>query len=76
MLPAFQGIGIGSLLLEAALTAFPEAIFVKIEVEPANARAVAFYEHHGFRKAGKTGDCGGSGDGIDAIVMELHTRRS
>ena len=55
---------------EQAIAAFPEATLMRLEVEPGNQGAIAFYEARGFRPAGRAGDCGGSGDGIAALMME------
>ena len=73
--PDAQGEGIGSALLDACLTAFPDAAVVRLEVEPANTVAVAYYERRGFTIPGRTDDCGSSGDDIPAIVMTLHRPR-
>ena len=72
VLPEAQRQGIGRRLLEAGLGASSPSETVSLEVEPANARAIRFYERQGFVVTGKTGDCSGSGDGIPALVM---TRR-
>jgi len=72
ILPDAQGRGLGGRLLAAALAAFPGATGVRLEVEPANARAVSFYERQGFVATGRTGDCSGTNDRIPALVM---TRR-
>lgn len=69
--PAAQRAGIGSALLDAGLATFPDAATVRLEVEPANARAIAYYERRGFVITGRTADCGASGDGIPAVVMTL-----
>jgi ribosomal protein S18 acetylase RimI-like enzyme len=69
VLPRVQGSGIGGQLLEAGLSAFPEAHTITLEVEPANGQAIRFYERKGFQVTGRTGDCSGSGDRIPALVM-------
>jgi ribosomal protein S18 acetylase RimI-like enzyme len=69
VLPQAQGGGIGSRLLAAALAVFPDAPAIGLEVEPANAQAIRFYERKGFTVNGKTSDCTGSGDRIPALVM-------
>ena len=68
--PAYQGHGIGGMLLDEILNCFPEAETVRLEVEEANARAIAFYEAYGFTHAGRTAKCGGGQSGIPALVME------
>jgi ribosomal protein S18 acetylase RimI-like enzyme len=72
VMPNAQGQGLGRRLLEAALATCPAARAISLEVEPANAQAVRFYERQDFVVTGRTGDCGGSGDSIPALVM---TRR-
>jgi ribosomal protein S18 acetylase RimI-like enzyme len=67
--PAAQGKGVGAALLGETLKRFPRARAVRLEVEPANAGAIAFYQRHGFTAAGQTSDCGGGGDNIPALRM-------
>lgn len=68
--PAFQRRGIGVMLLDDALAAWPDATLMRLEVEPRNLGAVAFYTARGFRPASRSGERGGSGDSIVALVME------
>jgi ribosomal protein S18 acetylase RimI-like enzyme len=68
--PAFQGRGIGGMLLDEILDCFPDAETIRLEVEQANDRAIAFYTAYGFAEAGRTGDCGSAGSGIPALVFE------
>ena len=68
--PNHQRAGIGGALLERVLAAFPKADRIRLEVEPANAKALAFYEAKGFKAAGRSSDCCGEGDNIPAMVME------
>jgi ribosomal protein S18 acetylase RimI-like enzyme len=70
VLPRFQGHGVGGLLLDEILNCFPEAELVRLEVEGANSRAIAFYKAFGFAEAGRTGDCGVAGSGMPALVFE------
>jgi ribosomal protein S18 acetylase RimI-like enzyme len=65
-----QGRGIGRRLLAAVFAAFPRARGMRLEVEPRNARAIAFYEREGFRVVGEGDDCGGCGSRIRHLVME------
>jgi ribosomal protein S18 acetylase RimI-like enzyme len=46
---------------------------LRLEVEEANAAAIAFYEANGFRPAGRTADCGGN-SGLPALIMEKRIR--
>ena len=70
--PAAQGRGVGSRLLAAVIGELrrqPAVTSLKLEVEPKNAGAIGFYRRHGFTEAGRTADCGRSGDAIPALVM-------
>jgi len=69
--PQHQGKGIGGMLLDEILTSFPDAESVRLEVEEANKRAIAFYQAYGFNHAGRTANCGGGQSGIPALVMQL-----
>ncbi|MDI6027563.1 GNAT family N-acetyltransferase [Corticibacterium sp. UT-5YL-CI-8] len=51
VLPAFQGRGIGSALLQEVELSFPEAGRIRLEVEAENTRAVDFYGQRGFLPA-------------------------
>ena len=67
------------MLLREIEDSFPEARIIRLEVEPANAAAVAFYTANGFAEVGNTANCGGANSGIPAINLEkalsLHDRR-
>ncbi|WP_245436971.1 GNAT family N-acetyltransferase [Mesorhizobium helmanticense] len=67
--PDCQRRGIGQALLEEVEASFPEARTLRVEVEEANAPAVAFYRAQGFLPAGNTADCGG-GSGLPALIFE------
>jgi ribosomal protein S18 acetylase RimI-like enzyme len=68
--PGRQGQGIGGLLLDEIIDSFPDAERVRLEVEPANARAITFYRMQGFVEIGRTNNCGGDLSGIAALIME------
>jgi len=68
--PGRQGQGIGSMLLDEIETCFPDADRLRLEVEEANEKAVAFYQQQGFAKVGETADCGQAGSGIPAAIYE------
>ncbi|MES0099638.1 GNAT family N-acetyltransferase [Mesorhizobium sp. M0019] len=67
--PAWQRQGIGQALLDEIEASFPEARTLRVEVEEANAPAIAFYRARGFLPAGNTADCGGA-SGLPALVLE------
>lgn len=68
--PAFQGQGLGKMLLIEVENCFPDVRKIRLEVEEANERAVRFYEINGFRQVATTPDCGVKGSGIPAVIME------
>ena len=68
--PAFQGSGVGGMLLDEILNCFPDADTVRLEVEEANSRAIDFYKGYGFEPVGRTSDCGAAGSGLPALVFE------
>jgi ribosomal protein S18 acetylase RimI-like enzyme len=68
--PAHQGRGIGGMLLDEIIGSFHDANRVRLEVEAANARAIAFYLSQGFSEVGRTENCGREGSGIPALLME------
>ena len=47
--PAFQGRGIGGMLLDEIIESFPDATLFRLEVEEANAKAIGFYAVAGLR---------------------------
>ena len=68
--PDLQGRGIGGLLLDEVLESFFEAEKIRLEVEEANERAIAFYTASGFEPAGRTANCGKEQSGMPALIME------
>jgi ribosomal protein S18 acetylase RimI-like enzyme len=71
VLPAFQGRGIGSMLLDEVIESFAEAKLMRLEVEEANDKAIAFYVAQGFARTGRTANCGDQNSGIPALVYEM-----
>ena len=67
--PNCQRQGVGQSLLDEVEASFPEMRTLRLEVEEANAGAIAFYQANGFQPAGRTADCGG-GSGLPALVLE------
>jgi ribosomal protein S18 acetylase RimI-like enzyme len=63
VLPVFQGRAIGRGLLEACVYAAGAATSMRLEVVPANIKAIAFYERLGFRRVG-------ADDAADTLIFE------
>lgn len=69
--PECQGAGIGKALLAATIARFPQARLARLEVEPRNERAIAFYARHGFRTVASGSACGGdTRAAVGHLVME------
>ncbi|WP_159953290.1 GNAT family N-acetyltransferase [Rhizobium sp. 18065] len=68
--PDCQRQGIGRDLFAEIESCFPDAEIMRLEVEPKNLGAVAFYEAHGFVEVDRTKNCGGPNSGIEALIME------
>ena len=71
--PDHQRQRIGRELLGEIESAFPGAERIRLEVEEANAGAVAFYRATGFEPAGKSAACGG--DTRFAIPAAIYEKR-
>lgn len=70
--PQQQGQGLGRRLLGVTSAEFNNVVGVRLEVEPENANAIAFYTRNGFVRAGEIADCGREGSGIRALLFERH----
>lgn len=70
VLPRFQGQGIGRDLFAELETCFPDAKVMRLEVDPQNAKAISFYEVHGFARVGETANCGQDQSGLPALIYE------
>lgn len=68
--PSCQRQGIGRDLFSELETCFPDAEIMRLEVEPLNEAAIAFYTAHGFIEVDRTTSCGGPDSGLPAIIME------
>lgn len=53
VLPAFQGRGIGGMLIDEIVDSFPDATRFHVDVDEANVRAVGFYGGQGFEQVGQ-----------------------
>jgi ribosomal protein S18 acetylase RimI-like enzyme len=70
VLPKYQRQGIGRDMFAELETCFPDAERMRLEVEPENLHALAFYRAHGFSEVDRTSSCGEDGSGIPALVLE------
>jgi ribosomal protein S18 acetylase RimI-like enzyme len=68
--PDHQRQGVGRDLFAELETCFDGAKRMRLEVEPENAVALAFWHAHGFSEVGRTEQCGEGGIAIPALVME------
>jgi ribosomal protein S18 acetylase RimI-like enzyme len=62
--------GIGRDLFAELETCFPDAEIMRLEVEPENLDAIAFYGAHGFVEVGRNENAGQGQSGIPALVFE------
>lgn len=70
VLPKYQRKGVGRDMFAELETCFPDAERMRVEVEPQNLHALAFYKAHGFSEVASTAHCGGDQSGIPALVLE------
>jgi ribosomal protein S18 acetylase RimI-like enzyme len=68
--PDAQRRGVGGLLLDEIIAAFPDAKFLRLEVEPENTGAVAFYTAKGFAQIGNADHQGRDQSGDPALILE------
>ncbi len=72
--PQFQRQGVGRDLFAELETCFPDAEIMRLEVEPRNAVAIAFYEGVGFAEVDRIDRMAGV-EGMPGIVMEKSIKR-
>lgn len=70
VLPKLQGQGIGRDIFAELETCFPDAERMRVEVEPQNLHALAFYRAHGFSEVGQVSNCGDEQSGLPALILE------
>ncbi|HXV31949.1 MAG TPA: GNAT family N-acetyltransferase [Sinorhizobium sp.] len=70
VLPKYQRLGIGREMFAELETCFPNAERMRLEVEPQNLHALAFYRAHGFSEVARTANCGDEQSGIAALILE------
>ncbi|ACM26236.1 GNAT family N-acetyltransferase [Agrobacterium sp. SHOUNA12C] len=68
--PRCQRQGIGRDIFAELETCFPDAEVMRLEVDPQNDPAIAFYKAHGFIEVGRTENCGNEQSGIPALIFE------
>jgi len=68
--PRHQREGIGRDIFAELETCFPDAEIMRLEVDPQNEAAIAFYSAHGFMEIGRTENCGNDQSGIPALIFE------
>jgi ribosomal protein S18 acetylase RimI-like enzyme len=68
--PSLQRQGIGRDLFAELETCFPDAELMRVEVEPQNTVAIAFYEGLGFDAAGRNENAGLKQSGMPTLVFE------
>lgn len=69
VLPAYQGRGVGNLLLEEVSESFFDVPNMVLEVEKQNKGAIKFYQKQGFSQTGTVSNCGREDSGIPALVF-------
>lgn len=69
--PAFQGRGIGGMLLDEIIESFFDATRFTLEVEEANTRAVLFYRAQGFAEIAR-----GQAEGASLLILERRRGRA
>lgn len=68
--PSAQRQGIGRDLFAELETCFPDADRMRVEVEPDNAPAIAFYKGLGFDEIGRNDNAGPKQSGMPALIFE------
>lgn len=68
--PSLHRQGIGREIFAELETCFPDAEIMRLEVEPRNTTAIAFYHAHGFADAGRNENDGPGQSGIATLILE------
>lgn len=71
VLPRFQRQGIGRDMFAELETCFPDASAMRLEVDPRNAAAIAFYTAHGFVK---TGEAPHTADAVSGLPLHVYEK--
>jgi ribosomal protein S18 acetylase RimI-like enzyme len=68
--PPLHRQGIGREIFAELETCFPDAEIMRLEVEPRNKTAIAFYHAHGFEDVGRNENDGPGQSGIPTLILE------
>ncbi|MBX4913554.1 MULTISPECIES: GNAT family N-acetyltransferase [Rhizobium] len=68
--PSLKRQGIGRDIFAELETCFPDAEIMRLEVEPQNAAAIAFYQTHGFIEVGRNENNAAGQSGIPSLIFE------
>ncbi|KQV82723.1 GNAT family N-acetyltransferase [Rhizobium sp. Root1220] len=70
VLPKLHRQGIGRDIFSELETCFPDAEVMRLEVEPRNTAAIAFYHAHGFADVGRNENDAPGQSGIATLILE------
>lgn len=68
--PSHQRGGIGRDIFAELETCFPDAEIMRLDVDPQNEAAIAFYTAHGFVEAGRSDNSGQGQSGLPTLIFE------
>ena len=68
--PRHQRQGIGRDIFAELETCFPDAEIMRLEVDPQNEPAIAFYKAHGFVEVGRSDNSGQGQSGLPTLIFE------
>ena len=68
--PSHQREGIGRDIFAELETCFPDAEIMRLDVDPQNEAAIAFYTAHGFVEAGRSDNSGQGQSGLPTLIFE------
>ncbi|NEI69647.1 GNAT family N-acetyltransferase [Rhizobium lusitanum] len=68
--PRYQRQGVGRDIFAELETCFPDAEIMRLEVDPQNEPALAFYKAHGFVEVGRADNSGQGQSGLPTLILE------
>lgn len=68
--PRYQRQGVGRDIFAELETCFPDAEIMRLEVDPQNEPALAFYKAHGFVEVGHADNSGQGQSGLPTLIFE------